>query len=69
MMTYVYKFFLIGFRKYEPASNFRLIRFLFRGALTGRLYPNSEGDVNCGNTNSNEGMIVSVEISIEALQP
>ena len=26
----------IDFRKYEPVSNFRLNRFLYRGCLTGK---------------------------------
>ena len=30
----------IDFRKYEPVSNFRLNRFLYRGCLTGKFSPN-----------------------------
>ena len=32
--------FFIDLRKYEPVSNFRLNRFLYRGGLSGKIYIN-----------------------------
>ena len=32
--------FFIDLRKYEPVSNFRLKRFLYRGGLSGKIYIN-----------------------------